>query len=357
MSYSPPTHSFLGLRYLEIATSPYFSEWLAEQQISLMFSSISDLYLVGARGNGALSVLNYAFDQCKSIAVRDSNRFNLVTRYQIWNLQNALLPKQLTPTGHDRLYLPQSALTTGNLNIHDMAFDGVGELVFVNTYFNCLARTSDRLNFVPIWQPPFFSQRHKITEGDCCHLTGLAMRDGKPAFVTCASQSSTVNGWRDHRKTGGVVLDCVSNEVAVTGLSMPHSPRWQHDELWCLNAGKGELGICDVQRNQFTSVCLLPGLAQGLCFVGYYAVVGVAKARQAFNFDDLEIHDALGKQHLASRSGFCIVNTRTGQIEHWFYLEGKSAREVFDVAVLNEVLCPAAVSVEDDEILHNISVG
>ncbi len=41
--------------------------------------------------------------------------------------------------GFDRLYVPQIGYTTGDLDIHDMAVDRNGRLVFVNTLFGCLA--------------------------------------------------------------------------------------------------------------------------------------------------------------------------------------------------------------------------
>ncbi len=57
------------------------------------------------------------------------------------------------------------------------------------------------------------------------------MVENKPAYVTACSQSDVVGGWRDQRRSGGCVLNVVSNEVIITGLSMPHSPRWYRDKL------------------------------------------------------------------------------------------------------------------------------
>ena len=104
----------------------------------------------------------------------------------------------------------------------DVALDADGRPVFVSTLFSCLATTSDRYNFEPLWRPPFIS---KLAAEDRCHLNGLAMRDGRPRYVTACSQTDIVDGWRDCRADGGCVIDVESGEVIADGLSMPHSPR------------------------------------------------------------------------------------------------------------------------------------
>jgi uncharacterized protein (TIGR03032 family) len=87
---------------------------------------------------------------------------------------------------------------------------------------------SETHSFKPLWRPPFIS---KLAAEDRCHLNGLAMRDGRAACVTAVSQSDVVDGWRDHRTGGGVVIDVQSNEIVARGLSMPHSPRWYQGKL------------------------------------------------------------------------------------------------------------------------------
>ena len=80
-------------------------------------------------------------------------------------------------------------------------------------------------SFVPRWRPPFISE---LAPQDRCHLNGLAMRDGSPAFVTVMALSDEPGGWRKQRNDSGAVLDVASGEAVTTGLAMPHSPRW-HD--------------------------------------------------------------------------------------------------------------------------------
>ncbi len=45
--------------------------------------------------------------------------------------------------------MPQVGYTTGDLDIHDLAVDADGRLVFVNTLFGCLARLSETHSFRP----------------------------------------------------------------------------------------------------------------------------------------------------------------------------------------------------------------
>src|SRR6185436_13171787 len=99
---------------------------------------------------------------------------------------------------------------------HDMAVDGAGKLVFANTLFSCLATTSETHSFKPLWRPRFVS---KLAAEDRCHLNGLALRDGKPGWVTAVSESDVADGWRERRANGGVLIDVASGETVLAGLS------------------------------------------------------------------------------------------------------------------------------------------
>ena len=105
---------------------------------------------------------------------------------------------------------------TGDLDVHDLALDAEGRLVFVNTLFSCLARVSESHSFVPLWQPPFIS---KLAAEDRCHLNGVASENGQPAYVTTVSQSDVADGWRDRRDDGGCVIEVDSSKIIASGLS------------------------------------------------------------------------------------------------------------------------------------------
>lgn len=194
--------------------------------------------------------------------------FQMSTRYELWQFENLL------ETGEkygecDRLYIPRTAYTTGDLNVHDVVLENSQNLIFVNTDFSCLATLDPNYSFVPLWQPPFIS---KLVPEDRCHLNGLAMVEGKPKYVSACSSTDTATGWRNHRRDGGVVIDVEQNEIIATGLSMPHSPRWYQGKLWLLNSGTGELGYID--KGKFTPITFCPGFVRG-CVLGRFCGCGV----------------------------------------------------------------------------------
>ena len=201
----------------------------------------------------------------------------------------------------------RSAPSPATLDIHDLALDGGGGLVFVNTLFSCLARSSDTHSFTPLWKPPFIS---KLAAEDRCHLNGLAMKDGKPAYVTAVSESDVADGWRDRRVDGGCVIDVQANEVVLRGLSMPHSPRWYRDRLWLHNSGTGEFGTVDLEAGRFEPVCFCPGYLRGLDFIGDFAVVGTSLARDNKTFQGLPLDDALSAKGATPRCSLQVIDLR-----------------------------------------------
>src|SRR5690606_39485569 len=109
-------------------------------------------------------------------------------------------------------------------------------MVIDNTKYSSLAELSQTHSFKAIWKPKFIS---KLAPEDRCHLNGLAMVEGRPKYVTAVCRSDTVDGWRDRRQDGGVVIDIQPDEVVCEGRSMPQSPRWAYGRLWVLIAGPG----------------------------------------------------------------------------------------------------------------------
>ena len=133
----------------------------------------------------------------------DGQTLWLSSIFQLWRFENALAPGELH-NGADRLYVPRVGYTTGDLDIHDIAVESSGRVVFVNTRFGCLAALSDQSSFTPLWRPPFLS---KLAPEDRCHLNGLALEGGKARYVTAVSVSDVADGWRNRRRDGGVVID------------------------------------------------------------------------------------------------------------------------------------------------------
>lgn len=337
---------------LEITTSPQILAWLAEQNLSMALTTyqIGKLFLIGLKPNSEISIFERTFNRCMGLCATDNGLY-MSTLYQLWRFENVLAPGQYQD-GFDRLYLPQVAHTTADLDIHDIAVDNDGKLIFVNTLFSCLSTLSDTHSFKPIWKPAFISE---LAAEDRCHLNGMAMKDGRPAYLTAVSSSDVADGWRDYRGNGGIVIDVVSKEIVVSGLSMPHSPRWHQGKLWLLNSGTGYFGYVDLAAGRFEPVCFCPGYMRGMSFHGDFAIVGMSKPRYNKTFAGLALDTNLEQHNIEARCGLQIIDLRSGNAVHWLRMEG-IVDELYDVVALPHVRRPMAVGFRTDEIRRIINV-
>ena len=338
----------------EITTSRQLLSWMAEQQLSLALTTyqIGKLFSLGLKANGELAVFERTFNRCMGLCPSaDGNGFFMSSLYQIWRFENMLAPGQQTD-GFDRLYVPQLGFTTGDCDIHDMAVDADGQLVFANTLFSCLATTSATHSFRPLWRPPFIS---RLAAEDRCHLNGLALRDGQPAYVTAVSTSDAADGWRERRRDGGVLIDVLANEIVASGLSMPHSARWHQGRLWLCNSGTGEFGHIDLASGAFEPLTFCAGYLRGVAFHGDYALLGTSKPRHNKTFSGLPLDDALAQRNVEARCGIQVVDLRSGDAVHWIRFEGL-VEEIYDVITLPGVRNPSLIGFVSDEIRRLISI-
>ena len=337
---------------LEINASRQFTSWMHEQAISLAFTTYQagKLFLIGLQPNGKLSVFERTFERSMGLW-GDASTLFMSSLYQIWRFDNALQAGQQY-RGYDALYVPQVGYTTGDVDVHDIALDAGGRVLFINTLFSCLATVSQTYSFKPLWTPPFIS---KLAAEDRCHLNGLALRDGQPHYVTCVSRSDVSEGWRDRRQNGGCIVDIPANEIVISGLSMPHSPRWYGDRLWVLNSGTGEFGTIDLEAGRFEPVAFCPGYQRGLAFCGDFAIIGLSKPRENKTFMGLALDSSLSVRDADPRCGVVIVDLRTGDAVHSIRIEG-IVEELYDVVVLPRVRRPMAIGFKTDEIRRVITM-
>jgi uncharacterized protein (TIGR03032 family) len=212
---------------------------------------------------------------------------------------------------------------------------------------------SDTDSFVPLWKPRFIS---RLAAEDRCHLNGLAMRDGKPAYVTVVGRSDVADGWREHRRDGGCVIDVESNEIVASGLSMPHSPRLHNGKLWLLNSGTGEFGWIDPQAGRFEPVAFCPGYMRGLACIGDYALIGLSLPRDNRTFTGLALDEALASRGAEARCAVLVIDMRTGDTVHWVRFNGV-VQELYDVVAIPGVRRPSAIGFRSDEIRRVLTVG
>ena len=336
----------------EFLTSRGFTAWLAEQRLSLVVTTyqVGKLFFLGLQPNGRLEIFNRTFNRSMGLSVSAETLY-VSTLYQLWRFENSLSAGQ-TFNGYDRLYVPQVAWTTGDIDIHDIVVDNASRPIFVNTLFSCLATVSATHSFKPLWRPPFVS---KLAAEDRCHLNGVALMGGEPRFVTMVSESDVADGWRDHRLDGGAVYDISRNERVIEGLSMPHSPRIYRDRLWLLDSGNGWFGYVDQERGKFEKVTFCPGYARGLAFHGDYAIIGLSMPRGNRTFTGLRLELELTSKRAEPRCGLLIVDLRSGDAVHWLRITG-IVQELYDAAVLPGFIRPMAIGLKTDEIRRVLSM-
>jgi uncharacterized protein (TIGR03032 family) len=331
---------------LSAPASPGLASWLREQAVSLAFSTYRAnrlLFLgVDEQQNPSLKLHERLFDRPMGLFVAGESIW-MAARCQLWRLDNLLAPGQLHEGG-DRLYVPAVSYTTGDVNAHELVLGADGQPIFVNTAFSCLAGIAPGCSFAPTWKPPFISE---LAGDDRCHLNGLALKDGLPTWATACGGSGDPSAWRNNRNGGGVLIHIPTSELAATGLSMPHSPRWHGGKLWLLNSGTGELGC--IEDGQFQALCALPGFARGLAFVGGCAVVGLSKLRSP-QFTGLPLEERLNDG--ANPGGCCglrVIDLASGEILHSLDLP-EPVDELFDVVLLPGVRQPRALGLQGEEI-------
>jgi uncharacterized protein (TIGR03032 family) len=323
-----------------------FPRLLANLNVSLGFTSYQSgkLYLLGRNPKGGLMVDERLFPKAMGLTVQ-GHTLALATLFQIQRFENVLDKGQAINHTQDACFVPRLTYTTGVLDAHEIGVMADGRIVFVNTAYNCLAVPSKRHSFTPIWMPPFISA---LLNEDRCHLNGLAMEKGKPRYVTAVSRSDTIDGWRDRRVNGGIVIDVESGEIVCSGLSMPHSPRVVDGRLWVLNSGSGELGEVDLASGAFRPHVFCPGFVRGLAIQGGHAFVGLSKPRYK-RFEGLKLDERLKAADSEPWCGVQVIDLKTGTCVQWFRVDGAVA-EIFDVALLPGVACPMALGFASNEI-------
>jgi uncharacterized protein (TIGR03032 family) len=338
----------------ELTASRQFTSWLAESGASLAVTTYQSgkIILIGSNAQtGRLSVFERTLERPMGLAFDGHRRLAIASLIQITVFNDAAQGEK-TADGYDAVFVPQLAYYTADLDVHDLAFDATGEIIFVNTLFSCLAAPSTTHSFRPLWRPPFVS---RVAAEDRCHLNGLALRDGRPAYVTAVGATDVADAWRDNRAGGGVVVDVAADNVVCRGLSMPHSPRLHDEALWVLNSGTGEIGIVDVLKGRFEPVAFCPGYLRGLTFLGQYAVVGLSEPRENRTFAGLPLQDRLAAEKVEPRCAIYVIDTKSGDIVHWLRIEGV-VTELYDVLALPKITRPSMIGFRSQEIRRVVSV-
>ncbi len=283
-----------------------FPPLLRELGASLLVATYQAGKLVVVRADGELLNTHFrVFQRPMGLAAR-GERFAIGTHGAIEEYRNlpAVAAKLDPPGKHDGVFLPRRTHTTGDIDVHEMDYAADGQLWLINTRFSSL-----------------------------CTL------DGEHSFV---------QRWRPHKADSGVLLDIDANETLLSGLSMPHSPRWHDSQLWLLESGRGAIGRVDLQTRRFEPIATLPGFTRGLAFAGPFAFVGVSQVRESATFSGIPLTRALSER----TCGVWVVDTRNGAIVAFLRFE-QAVKEILAVAVLPGLRFPDVIN--DDEQLMGFS--
>lgn len=234
----------------------------------------------------------------------------------------------------DACFITRSSHYTGMINIHDIDW-GTEGLWAVNSSFSCLCTLSPNASFVPRWKPHFISE---LSPEDRCHLNGMTLKDGKPAYVTTFSTFNEASMWRKGSKFDGTLMDVEHNEILLRNLSMPHSPRYYRDKVYYCNSGEGQVCRYDPKTGQAEILLEVPGFTRGMDFYGSLLFVGLSKVRQS----DVTSPAPLAHRHDKTYSGIWVLNLDNLQIVATLKFIG-NVDQIYDVAVLPECGFPELI--------------
>lgn len=273
----------------------------------------------------------------------------VATRGEVWRYRDSAeaLVKLDGARPYDACLVPRSRHLTGELGVRDLAEAG-GELWLAATRFSCLATLDDEHSFVPRWRPPFVSE---LAGEDRCHLSGMAIAGGRPAFVTAFAATDAADGWRVQGPHAGCAIEVDSGEIVAGDLCLPHSPRWHDDRLWLLESGEGALCVIDPTDGSKEVVARLPGFARGLALVGRVALIGLSSLRESASLGPLPVAERF-EEHFC---GLWAIDTESGATRAYLRFDAE-VPELLGVAFLPGLRFPEIADPGGDAALGSFTL-
>ncbi|MCF6442703.1 TIGR03032 family protein [Pseudoalteromonas luteoviolacea] len=304
----------------------------------LLVSTVNRIVNFKASSMSRKSVLSGEVDNIDSLASklrdeqRDTDAFKALRTEQISAIKQC-----------DVLFTERSSLTTGTLNTHDIAWGDDG-LWVVNSSFSCLATLSSESGFTPRWKPHFISE---LKPQDRCHLNGMAMLDGQPRYVTTFNTQDYQDSWRT--ELNGTLMDVEKNEILISGLSMPHSPRCHDGKVYLCNSGEGEILCYDPKTCEKSVLCTLPGFTRGLTFYGDLMLVATSHVRSSTVVNDIPLTKAHTQKDTVC--GIWIINKQNGEILSKLQFKG-DVSQLYDLCIIPNSTFPEMISGDDAISAH-----
>lgn len=317
--------------------------------ISLVVTSYQSAKLFFIRSDGETLNTNFkTFYRPMGLAV-DQDQITLGTFKEVlkFSRNDSIISELDQGDKVDACFVPRASHTTGMINIHDIAYGDQG-LWVVNSEFSCLATLEPDYSFVPQWKPPFITD---LKAGDRCHLNGMAMRDGKPGYVTTFSKLNEKGAWREEKYKEnihqGTLIDVERNTILIDGLCMPHSPRYYNGLVYFCESGNGLVQSYDPKTGKITIVLKLQGFTRGMDFYGPLMFIGLSKPRKS----DVAVPAPIFEKCDKAYSGIWIVNLTDNQVVGYVNFEG-DVDQIYDVAVLSSITYPELLEPDHEKVPH-----
>jgi uncharacterized protein (TIGR03032 family) len=243
----------------------------------------------------------------------------------------------------DSLYLHRASLTTGMINIHDIAWGDEG-LWVVNSTFSCLSTLSPDNSFIARWKPKFISE---LVPEDRCHLNGMAMLNGKPKYVTTFNMEDSKDSWSSGRIDYGTLIDVDTDEILLEGMIMPHSPKVYNGEVYVCESGLGVVWKYNPKTKEKTQVIKLQGFTRGLYFYGGLMFIGLSQVRVS----DIKNPAPINKMYDETYSGIWIINLEdNSEIAH-IKFDG-DVDQIYDIAIIPDSTVPEILNTNSSLTRH-----
>ena len=322
---------------------------LFKNKISILFSTYqaNQLMVIGSNDGTHIQQSPIPVEKPMGIAVKN-NKLAVATKDEIhfFAKNDELVSSLKNNTGKiDSIYVFRGAYNTGFLDIHDITY-AKKELWGINTLFSCLCTFDLESNFTKRWSPYFID---KLVPEDRCHLNGLAMKNGKPKYVTALSSTNTKEGWRKNIMENGILMDVEKNDIILEGLAMPHSPTIINNNLYLLESGNGRLIKVSIEKKSFEVIYEFNKFVRGMKYSKGLLFVGVSKIRENSKaFNDLDV------VYSSKNAGIIILDMKTkttrGKITYSEIIE-----EIYDVNLI-EGFCKTGIITRSNEKSKNLII-
>ncbi|MBU2921998.1 TIGR03032 family protein [Winogradskyella psychrotolerans] len=321
----------------QLEHTPQVPELLYKLQCSIVLSTFQagKIVTLSPINEDRITQLARNFNRPMGITFTDNyEKLAIACENEVIQLKNSEIlaknyPKK--PNTYSNMYFPMSTNYTGKLDLHDLSYGTDNELYAINTLFSCISTFDNDYNFKSYWKPDFITE---LKPEDRCHLNGMAMKDGKPKYVTAFNTGNTAKSWQKDLTKTGVLIDVDTNEIILSGLGMPHTPRFINGKLYLLLSATGQLVEVDIENKSYTEVINLNGFVRGMSFYKDYIFIGLSKLRQnSSSFAHLDV------AKFSNYAGVAIVHLPTKSYQGLLKYK-TSVDEIYDLEILPDFLRP-----------------